>query len=107
MVFWIKSGERDMKGVRGKKKNSDNFHGIWLMIMFTIMGVAIIAIPLFFSGNNDSKKIEMNVTGIVNATESSVVVIQYECIKMCVEEMSDGTYGQDKCFEQCENLGGG
>ena len=47
------------------------------------------------------KEIKFNIVGIVNATNSSIVSIQFECIKFC----SNNEQYPENCYEQCAKLG--
>lgn len=54
----------------------------------------------------NKKEITFNVVGIVNATNSSIVSIQFECIKYCIYELKNDGYNYlEDCYKQCANLG--
>lgn len=52
------------------------------------------------------RNITFNVVGIVNATNSSLVQIQFECIKFCGKDLDYVNNDKVKlCWEQCSELG--
>ena len=52
---------------------------------------------------NPTPTITFNVTGVVNATNSSIISIQFECIKYCIDHTNTNWY-QD-CWKECSSLG--
>lgn len=51
------------------------------------------------------QEITFNVVGIVNATNSSIVSLHFECIKYCIDKINTEYTNRDKCYEQCARLG--
>ena len=78
-----------------------------LIIAFFILGIGLIGylvMGIFFPHDN-SGTITIQVTGIVNATNSSIVSIHFECIKYCIDHVSTEYNNREKCYEQCEKIG--
>ena len=82
-------------------------------IFMPVFLVVIITTSLVWAGKTvyyiynppQNKEVTFNVVGIVNATNSSIVSIHFECIKFCVNQIGHGLEAQYKCYEQCEKLG--
>ena len=81
-----------------------------ILLWAFLAGFLFVAVPYFYSTffmtHPNGQNITFNVTGIVNATNSSIVSIQFECIKFCKEvAYSSGNSYLEKCWSQCANLG--
>jgi hypothetical protein len=85
-------------------KLTDKMMGIGLIICL-IYGLILGTISLFKPERNET--ITFNVTGIVNATNSSIISLQAECVKLCINKQdSMEGYEEDRCFSACAKIGG-
>lgn len=80
----------------------------WSGLLFLLVLVIIIAMwsgKLIYDIYNPppQQEIIFNVTGIVNATNSSVVSFQFECIKYCIDKRM--TEYENSCIDKCLELG--
>jgi len=77
------------------------------LIFLLIIGSVWIGNTIYGSTHPElnKKEITFNVVGIVNATNSSIINIQFECIKYCIDEVTSSYSQQEKCWDECAKLG--
>jgi hypothetical protein len=81
---------------------------IWTLLIATLGIVALLLLALSgFKNCREQTNITFNVTGITNATNSSLIAIHFECIKFCSNEFygSDASYRLNLCYTECSRIG--
>jgi hypothetical protein len=77
---------------------------VTIFVLVMIWGVFIITYNVFYPSDL-SHNITLNIIGIDNATNSSIVSIHFECLKVCNKQFSnDGSKLRD-CWKECEKIG--
>jgi hypothetical protein len=86
-----------------KSSTRDIIKTVALCIVLLYVGTSLIIYSFRDSGDQN---VTLNVVGIVNATNSSMVSIQMECIRFCGEDLAYSSNDKVKlCWEQCAGLG--
>lgn len=76
------------------------------MIGISVIGLVWAGKTIYYIYNPpQDQEITFNVVGIINATNSSIVSIYFECIKYCTKEAYSDYNRMNKCYEQCGKLG--
>ncbi len=69
------------------------------MLGFTAMSIVSYLKPI------SDPNIIFNVTGIVNATNSSIAIVQLDCIKYCIDNVRDEYDSKNDCMDRCLKIG--
>lgn len=90
-----------------QRTKSQAFLNISMGILLVVIVCYLIFLAVKSIFPDEQETIKFEVIGITNSTDASTLVqLHFECIKFCVNQMSDGTTGQDSCFAECAKLGG-
>ena len=77
---------------------------IILLCFIVLLLVLSIAAIIYMFKPAKSTNITFNVTGVTNATNSSIVSVHFECIQFCAKQYGQTSYAKE-CWEQCLTLG--
>ena len=85
-----------------KEKTKDTIISVAVIIALLYAGTS--AFIYSFRGDKEVN-VTFNVTGVVNATNSSTIQIHFECIKFCGKDLAYSSNDKVKlCWEQCADL---
>lgn len=76
-----------------------------ILFMILVVGIIYTGIALIDSFNPQEYSVAINVTGLTNATNSSIAIVQLDCIKYCIDRVSTNYDYQGKCMDRCLKIG--
>jgi hypothetical protein len=100
-------GNPEQREIKMKEESTfDKYMMPIFLIGLLIIGFVWVGKTIYeFKHPEPQQEIKFNVVGIVNATNSSIVTFQFECVKFCANKFYEGGNKMDSCFGQCEKLG--
>jgi hypothetical protein len=77
----------------------------YLAIILIALSISWALVFNTFFKSSQNADITLNVVGIVNVTNSSLISLHYECIKYCEHEATYNAQQTVDCWNQCALLG--
>ncbi len=76
-----------------------------LLLFILVTGMAYCIVEVIQIFNTQDYNININVTGIVNATNSTISLVQLDCIKYCIDNVETNYDYQGDCMDRCLKIG--